>query len=134
LWLRRSATPLARVAEQAAPARADEGGAEEAGRVPREAEKDLGEEVVVVQRQRWRLRRVRSLPRPGDHASHRAAGWGLVWWVRPEQHPLHLTGLAALGFWSAKLACGPALIYFLILSICSFVFFSLFIYEFQPEV
>jgi hypothetical protein len=47
-----AAAEEARVAEQAAPARADEGGAEDEGGVRREAEEDLGEEVVVVQRQR----------------------------------------------------------------------------------
>jgi hypothetical protein len=62
------------VPEKAAPAAADEGGAEEGERVRREAEEDLGEQVVAVNRrhvrsgQLWR----------GDHAVRRAAGFGVV--------------------------------------------------------
>jgi hypothetical protein len=42
----------ARVADEVAPALADEGGAGEGGRERREAEEDQGEEVLVVQRRR----------------------------------------------------------------------------------
>jgi hypothetical protein len=53
------------VGEEAAPAAADEGGAGEGGRLRGEADEDLGEEVVDVQRRR--RRRARAAAEAGRH-------------------------------------------------------------------